>query len=165
MSQQFTCIMMQSPSLNARAPKTSTIFILSETWHNKHKRLNNQIFYDDIVCAVCTLHTNLKWPQERNTLDEGLIHPPLFCVIFNNQSVKCGSILKENRGFNLSILSPVFDTLKTTMHSRTHQAPQGTLLCCNDCGSSRRVVHESQLAKTSLVVVLPNAHICSVFLH
>lgn len=95
---------MQSPSLNTRAPKTSTIFILSETWHNKHKRLNNQIFHGDIVCAVCTSHTNLKWLQERNTLDEGLIHPPLLCVIFNNQPVKCGSILRQKRGFNLSVL-------------------------------------------------------------
>lgn len=47
----------------------------------------------------------------------------------------------------------------------THQAPQGALLCCNDCGSPRRVVHESQLTKTALVVVLSHVHIHSVLLH
>lgn len=51
------------------------------------------------------------------------------------------------------------------MLGRTHQAPQGSFLSCNDCGGSWCVVHQSQLTKAALVVILSDTHIHIILQH
>lgn len=129
--------------------------------------------------TVCIPNSHLERLQERNTLDEGLVHPPLLCVIFNNQSVKCGSILREKQ--NISHVFHEHINTHISAHrlpreqelrwsiiittTTTHQGPQGALLRGYNRGSSWRVVHERQLTKAALIVVLSNAHTHSILLH
>lgn len=139
---QPTWVIMRSPSLKARAPKTSTIFILSETLSGgKKKRVNRKIGntkWGDKGPVWCPVAANLQRFQQRDALDEGLVHPPFLCVVFDNQSVKRGSILRER---NVEIVTTLFHTQQSTVLD-THQGPQGTLLRRHDGRSSRRVVHE-----------------------
>lgn len=103
MSSQCTCVIKRSPSLNTLAPKTSTIFILSDSLCKKDtKRYNKVTKYPHILRLFCSYsvsapNANLKRPQKRDTLNEGLIHLPLFRIISNNQPVKCGSVLQGKK--------------------------------------------------------------------
>lgn len=61
--------------------------------------------------------------------------------------------------------STMLRRMKVIFFCQTHQAPQGSILCRHDCGGSRRVVHESQLSKTALVVIFSNTNAHTVLLY
>lgn len=77
-------------------------------------------------CRVC-VSANLKRLQKRNAFNEGLIHPSLLCIIFHNQSVKCGSILKGKQPKN-----NLFHALCHIQHNATED--EGHLLLSDSPG-------------------------------
>lgn len=113
-------------------------------------------------CRVCVCK-----PQE--TSEEERIqwrpHTSFSSLHYFSQSV-CEMWLDPEREATKE--QPVSRTLSHTAQCffcQTHQAPQGSVLCRHDCGGSRRVVHESQLSKTALVVIFSNTNAHTVLLY
>lgn len=73
------------------------------------------------------MSANLKRLQKRNAFNEGLIHPSLLCIIFHNQSVKCGSILKGKQ-----LKNNLFRALCHIQHNAT--VDEGHLLLSDSPG-------------------------------
>lgn len=68
------------------------------------------------------MNLNLERLQKSDGLDEGLVHPPLLCVVFNNQPVKCGSVLLEKARTSLEDL-PLSSSSSCVGLTRAHRAP------------------------------------------
>lgn len=68
---------------------------------------------------------NLERLQQGDGLHEGLVHPPLLCVVFNDQSVKCGSILEEEARSSLEDLPTTSGVPSSSAVglTRAHRAP------------------------------------------